>query len=351
VLLWGYLPTVISVGLMPVFLLGIERLVRAAKGGSLVGRPRDLILVCAAGIAVSWLHPWQGEVLLVTVIAAVALGRERRRQARMVLIPTLALVAPLIYYFLLSHTDAAWRFAAQQNARDGRLAAWAIAVALIPLVLPALAGLRARSWGDFPERMLVMWPVAVMAVYLFLSPSFPQHAFQGLSLPLAILAVRGLSTVQHRLAWGAILVAILVVPGTVHAARLMRDTVNAGVQPFYLQPGEDRALSYLSKLGEHGAVLSTPYLGSLVPARTGRHTWVGHPSWTRDFSARVVAADTLFDGRLSQARARALVRASRTKFILDDCGRHRAALPALKPIVTSVRRFGCASVYRVASTP
>jgi hypothetical protein len=343
ILLWGYLPATLSVGLMPLFLLGAERLVRSAP------RARDVAVVTACGVAASWLHPWQGEVLLVTAGAAVLLDTDRWRLARRLLVPGLGLVAPLLYYFVLSQADASWSFAQEENARGGRIAAWAIAVSLVPLVVPALAGWRDGSWGDLQERMLRLWPLAVIPVYLLLSPSFPQHAFEGISLPLAVLAVRGLRRARPRVAWLAAAAAILVVPGTIHAARLMRDTVNAGAQPFYLQPGEDRALAYLSSVKERGAVLSAPYLGSLVPARTGRATWVGHPSWTPGFPARAAEAEALFSGRLGGSRAQALVRSARVSLVLDDCAHRGAALQALKPIVVSVRRFGCASVYRVST--
>jgi hypothetical protein len=349
VLLWGYLPSALAVGLMPLFLLGVEGIARGGADGALARRSR-LLLVCACGAAVSWLHPWQGEVLLVTVAGALVLGRERRRQARLVLVPMLALLGPLLYYFVLSRADPAWSYAQHANQSIGHLGEGTIVLALAPIVVPALAGLPSQ-WDELHERMLVLWLPAVLAVYYVFSPSFPQHAFEGVGLPLAILAIRGLRRVKRRVVWGAALAAVLIVPGSVRALELLRDTVHIQNQPFYLQPGEDQALSYLSKVRESGAVLPTPYLGSLVPARTGRQTWIGHPSWTRDFAARASAADALFDGRLSDKRVRALVKTSSATFILDDCGRHAAALRDLQPIALSIRRFGCATVYRVPTSP
>ena len=40
-----------------------------------------------------------------------------------------------------------------------------------------------------------VWPLAALAVYLLPFGTFPYHAFQGLAIPLSILAVQGVLTV------------------------------------------------------------------------------------------------------------------------------------------------------------
>ena len=347
---WGYLPTVIAVGLMPVFLLGAERLVRPAGEGP-ERRWRYTALVAACGVTISWLHPWQGEIVLATVVAAIALGRFDRRYLALA-VPVAAAAAPLAYYVVLSRTDSAWELAQQANAvsglEGGHIPIGAVVLTLAPILLPALWGVRARV-EDFGERMLLLWPIAAALVFLFLSPSFPQHAFEGLSLPLAILAVRGLARLERPLAWTLAFAVAITVPGTVWGVTTMRDNINSGLQPFFLEPAEDDALDYLAAAPEPGGVLPTHYLGSLVPERTGRQTWVGHVSWTPDFQSRVRDTEALFHGTLPRARAVDLVRSSGAAFVLGDC-KHRAdLLPALDRIVVSVRRFGCTSVYRIRS--
>jgi hypothetical protein len=90
-------------------------------------------------------------------------------------------------------------------------------------------------------------------------------------------------------------------------------------------------------------VLATVYLGQLVPSRTGRETWLGHPSWTPDYAARGAAATELLSGRLPPARAEALVRRSGARFVLARCGERANLAGAAK----RVRRFGCATVYEL----
>jgi hypothetical protein len=343
VLLWGYLPTVIAVGLMPVFLLAVERVVR--------DRPASLrlpLLAAACGAAVSWLHPWQGEVLLVTVAAAVALTAEARRSLTRLVLPVAGLLAPLAYYFVLSRADADWRFAQQANVIGGHPRAWALLVTFLPLAAAAAAGLRPRT-PDLGERMLQLWPVAAVLVFVALSPSFAQHAFEGVAVPLGILAVRGVCRARHGLAWAVAFAALAVVPGSIHAGQFMADSASANAQPFFLQPGERDALAYLHDLSEPGAVLPTPFLSSLVPARTERKTWLGHPSWTRDYDRRAAEAAALFGGRLPPTAASEMIRRSGARFVLADCRSQATSMGALAPLASSVRRFGCASVYLVAA--
>jgi hypothetical protein len=341
VLLWGYLPTVIAIGLMPVFLLGAERLIRSENPAL-----RTQLVLAACGAAIAWLHPWQAEVVLVTTAAGVALGAESRRRAARLGLPFAGLLAPIAYYYVLSRADADWSFAQHANTAGGHVAAWALAIALLPVVVPAIAGLKLRE-ADLGQRMLQLWPAAALVVYLALSPSFAQHSLEGVGIPLGILAVRGVWRARNGIRWAAALTGLVVVPGCVHDVQLLSDAANADVQPFYLQRDDQRALDYLAHVRGPGAVLPSPFLSSLVPARTDRQTWIGHPSWTRDYSTRVAEANALFDGRLAGPDAVALVRRSGARFLLADCHQHGPALSSLDLIIDT-RRFGCASVYRVS---
>jgi hypothetical protein len=166
-------------------------------------------------------------------------------------------------------------------------------------------------------------------------------------VPLGMLAVRGVCRARSGLALAAALTLVLVVPACIHAGKLISDTAAANVQPYYLEPGERDALDYLDDSRAEGAVLPAPFLSSMVPARTGRKTWLGHPSWTRDYGRRLADASALFDGSLPAASAGALIKGSGARFVLADC-RHRAtAQRALAPLAASVRHFGCAAVYEV----
>lgn len=341
-LLWGYLPAALSVALMPVFLLGVERIARVPRPA-----PRDLAWVSAAGALASWLHPWQGQVLVIVAVGAVALERFPRRHWILAL-PVGATAAPLFYYFALSRLDPDWELAQRANELEGQLPLWAALVALAPLLAVGALGLRTmgRSLGD---RMLLLWLPAALLVLVALSPSFPQHALEGLSLPLAVLAVRAAGRLARPRAALTALAVALTLPGAAYWLDWMRDTVSAGGQAHYLEPGERAAFAFLDAEGEPGAVLADGYLGPLVPAKTGRATWVGHPSWTRDFHERARRSSELFDGRLDRADAGRLLRESQATFVLVDCDSAATAAAALRPFTVEPRRFGCATLYRVAA--
>jgi hypothetical protein len=96
-------------------------------------------------------------------------------------------------------------------------------------------------------------------------------------------------------------------------------------------------------------VISRVYLGELVPAATGRHTFVGDCLWSQPGCAkRQITVRKLFAGQLGRAQARWLIQSPHTRFLLADC-RQTVPLDRLFPnIIIAVHRFGCAAVYEVA---
>jgi hypothetical protein len=190
-----------------------------------------------------------------------------------------------------------------------------------------------------------------LAVYFQPAGTFPFHAFQGLALPLivlAVLAVRAWLGARPLPAWPvAIVLVLLIVPGTVYRIDLFRKTLGDGLQAHYLKPGEHDALVYLDKLHEPGGVLASYYIGPVIPAYTGRETWVGAGSWTPDFRGRAAQADRVVEGKLTPAQAERVVRGSGARFVLSDCNGRPDVSRLLRGFTLPPRRFGCAAVYRV----
>ena len=89
-------------------------------------------------------------------------------------------------------------------------------------------------------------------------------------------------------------------------------------------------------------------MGPMVPAHSDRNTWVGLLSWTPNFERRARAADALLAGQLRTSDARSLVHTSGARFVLSDCRLRADLTTVLRPMLESVRHFGCATVYRVA---
>lgn len=339
--LWDIVPTAIAVGLMPLFLLGAERLLdreRRAAGRSAAWYAG---WTAAAGATASWLHPWQGLTLLGIVGGLVLWGRLSRRYLPLA-VPVAGTLLPLVYYQALTRTDSAWHTVSQPNSMP-HVGDW-LFLGFAPLVLLALPGLARRPGQDLQERMLRLWPVAAMALYFALDTSYFYHAFAGITLPLAVLAVRGWRDLRTPGLAVAAAITVLTLPGLAYHL----DFMHREAPDHFLTKGESDAMTYLERSDRDGAVLSTPRLGVLVPPLSGRSTWFGHATWTPDNEGRKARAAALFDGALSPADALRTVRESKASFLLQGCDEGRADVrELLGPEVSAVRRFGCARVYEV----
>lgn len=330
--LWGYLFTGIAVGLMPLGLLAHER------GSTAVA--------ALAGLLVAWLQPWQGATYLLVVVGAEAMLWWRRgaRPGLAPLVVAAATTAPLVYYLVLLRTDTAWELAGRANDFEA-WAPWVMVVGLAPLVLPALTAPAPRPL-DFGQLALRGWPLAALIVYLQPFGTFPAHALQGVTLPLVTLAFLGIGGRLGAAALVAVTV-LFVVPGTLYRVDALRDAVAAGRQPFFLTDSELAALRWLDRAPGAGGVLAPVYSGLLVPAHSGRETWVGAGSWTPAFDARVQRAERLFSARMGKPEAERLVRESGARFVLSDCNGRVDATPLLRDVAGPPRRFGCATVWEV----
>lgn len=318
--LWGYLPTAIAVGLMAWFFTLVPRMLEAGDW------LRSGAVAAGAGLAISWLHPWQG-ITAVLVLAVLAPWSARRAR---LLVPAAATAAPLAYYAGLAHWDRAWDIAERQNEVPHAPAA-ALVLALAPALLLARSRLRSRT-AD--EIILGAWPLATLVNYVLISQSVPLHALEGLSIPLAVLGVRA----GLRRGVGAAIVLALTVPGMVLAFTSLRDSTRGHAQAFVLRDAEADALRTLPR---DGGVFTSAYLGAAVPVFTSRKTWVGHPSWTPSFTQRALVAEDVLAGRTHDAGR--VVRATGARFVVADCDHRRDLRPLLKP--AGVTRVGCATVY------
>jgi hypothetical protein len=337
--LWGYVPAALSVGLMCVVLLGLERALRGS------GR-RALLLAAGAAVLCAWLHPWQGITLALIVVGLAAL-RRRREEAGALLLMLVALALPLVYYGLLEHGDAAWRMAAH-NEQAPRLPATVLLACLGPLVALALAGLR-RVRADDPaaEQALILWVPAGLATY-WINGAFATHAFEGLMVPLAVLLVRAAARVRLPSALAWLCVLALTVPGLAYDARKFVRTSRSGLVQYALPRPDVEALRWVTDHAPAGGVLAPTPFAAVVPSQTGRAVWVGHGDWSPRYPVRARQVERLFTGRMRDvAAARAFVRATGARLLVADCDHSHgeaALTQALGPLIAQVHRFGCARV-------
>jgi hypothetical protein len=361
---WGYPFGLIAVALI---VYGLLRYDRARAAGQIAWAPGLL------GALASSLHPWQGEIMVLVVagaelVRAPQIVRELKHDHpvrplwRRPVDPRLALplatialtAAPLVYYLALGHLDVNWEMA-RQNAKH-TFPFWAIAIGAAPLAVFAALGYRGRP-TDFLELSMRMWVPAALVIYVLSATalsSAPLHAFNGITIPLALLAVTGVRrSGLARIPRGRLLagtaVLLGVVPANVYAmAYAHKYTEPQGANANYIRPDEQRAINYLAHDRTPGGVLSQFYLGEIVPGYTGRQAFVGDCLWTEPHCIpRSLAADRLFTGSLSPTAARRFVRQTGARFLLASCLDSVDLRPVLGAMIVDTRRFGCATVWEL----
>ncbi len=346
--MWGYPFALLSLAAMVGALIAYER----------ASSPRAIWGTALLAGLVTWLQPWEGEVLVLVVVGAEAglwaSGSRPRVSVALLVIGTSLL--PLAYFVALGRWDPSWRLGQQASA--GSYPPGTLILTLAPLALPALLAYRRRPMS-FLAAALRAWPPAALVVFVLAELGIgnsPMHGFLGISVPLALLAVEGVVASVGRgvgrsfrfrslLAVAAMLA--LTVPVAVfelrHAWWLLRPRENV------VTTGEWRALRYLSGDRAEGGVLTAWHLGQLVPATTARHTYIGNQYWSQpDAHRRSNLAWALFTGEMNAPAARRFVLSTHARFLLADCHARTARLKTeLGLIIQAQRSFGCATLFRV----
>lgn len=349
--LWGYVPSALGLALVPVALLATERALDPDRAGAWAPRRarrgptavRPLLLATLASLVASWLHPWQGITLGLIYVGLAAV--RRLRGAAVLAVPAIGAGLPLLYYYLLSHHDAAWKLASHYEVIS-RLPALVLLAGFGPLALIAALGVR-RPDGDLAEQALLLWVGGCVLTY-FLNDSFAPHALQGLSLPLSVLAVRGWQRLRLPAILGVACVALITIPGLAFNARKFVRTANSTkLVQYYLPQSDAQALDWVAGHAPGGGVLAPTPFASVVPSQTGRPVWAGHGYWSQDYPVQAHVVDRLFGGRMSATASRAFVASTDARILISDC-RHPADLSRkLGSSVSAVHQFGCARVYVV----
>jgi len=355
---WGY-----PFGLMAVSLIvfGLLRYDRARSAG----RP-DPVPGLLGALAAT-LHPWQAETMIV-VIAGAELVRwreavdwwrtaQRRRLALPVM--TVALAAtPLVYYAVLGHVDISWTLA--RVASKHTFSFWSIAIGIGPLAVFSLLGYRGPARG-FLDLVLRVWMPAAIVIYLVSASGFsatPLHAFDGITIPLAILAVNGVRRSRlTRIPRPRMLAVAAIVLGVVPANAYAIVTAHEFVDPTpgnanFITRDERAALSYLGRDRLPGGVLSSFYLGEVIPGRTGRHAYLGDCLWSEPRCVpRAEIVSSVLDGTMPIAASRRFVVQTGARFLLVGCEPRVNIGRRLRPLIASTRRFGCAALFTLRPEP
>jgi len=350
---WGYTFGLLAIGLM-LFSLVVYGHVRDGAEG----RPRGLIWVPGVLAAVAaLLHPWQGELIILIVLGAEATLWWLDRRRPPIALPVITVIvtgAALLYYEALGRTDPSWKLAREASKHSFSLAT--ILLAIVPLLIPALLAYPQRP-RSFLAAATRLWPVAALAIYVLSASAVsatPLHSFEGITVPLSILAIQGIRRLPFkRLPGWPVLAVAAVLAATVPAMVSELATAKTDVAPEpgnanFITKDEHAAIRYLANDPQPGGVLSRFYLGTIVPAETGRRTYVGDCLWSEpNCPARAQITQMIFDEEVPAATSRWLVEQIGARFVLADCTTRPDMASVLAPITESVHRFGCATVYTV----
>ena len=355
---WGYTFGLLALSAMLFALFAYERArARATAGDRAFPWVPGLL-----GALASLLHPWQGELMILIIVGTeLTLWRRDPRTSRRVALPLITVIAtglPLAYYAILGRADLSWRLARVASKHSFSLTT--ILLAVLPLLIPALLAVRIRP-RTFLGMVTRIWPLAALVIFLLSATDVsatPLHAFEGITIPLSVLAIEGLQRVGFgRLRGRRVIMllglAVATIPATVYELHSVEPLVapspgNAN----FITPGEHHALQFLAADRQPGGVLTRFYLGAVVPAQTGRQTFVGDCLWSQPrCTPNAQLAQMIFDGSLPADVTRTFVSQIGARFVLADCETRPDMGAVLAPITSSVHRFGCAAVYVLRSPP
>ena len=367
----GYFPIALTVTAMIGYLIALERLIgtldRPTLGAERVRRapPSRRLRARGAGFAAAalgataaFLHPWQGIELAVLTVGVAIWGRLLSRRNVRLLLPLAGVALPLLYYLILPRIDAGWATPGRGSGphQPGMpLLGWLTTFG--PVALASIPGWRTRATSD-RQRLLRLWPIAVLITFVAV-PTGKFHAFAGVSVPLALLAVQGWRRVLEErrqggrnprvlrflVGAGVVVLVFGAAPATTWLLIKRRLDIQAVAE---LDRPDADALDYLARQ-PRGGVLSTSKVGIWVPALTDDSTYVGHVVWSPQWSQRRNYVSRLFHFRgkrpLSPTAALALIEQPGARYVLEPCGARAKLWPLLEPRGYSRHAFGCATVY------
>ena len=304
---WGYVFGLLALAAIVVALLALRHAPGAA--GRLVLAARRCSARCA-----TLMHPWQGELLILLIVggelvAGAACGSRSTGGGSALAALTVGLtVLPLLYYAVLGQRRPVLELARDASKHDVSRCGRSL-LAILPLLIPALLAYRRQARRRSSARRRRRGPARVLILYLLSASALgatPLHAFQGITIPLAVLAVQGVASVPalRRLpraagCRGARCRARHDPERRIRAQERARDTVAPQPDNATSSPRDERdALSYLAKdtaarRRARAAAISGRWSRPRPAAARSSVTACGR---SRTATSRVQAARDLFNG-------------------------------------------------------
>ncbi len=291
-----------------------------------------LLYVTVLSAALSLVDPSPLPALLLTVLAWSASHLMRGYWLHLYkLLAILPAVGILLWISVQAMSDPVGRAIANPPLIPPPL--WRVLLSHGLLILAALTVVT-RSWKNGPTwQFVILWTLACFLV-VYCNPGMrPRRLFEGLHIPLALLATNGWCEVIRKdfvlinrfpYLFKFILIPLLL-SGTIHYSwwqlkqfgdneRLVRDRK---ALTLYLTRDDLNILRWLKEQEESGAVLASYLMAAHIPYRTRRTVFVGHWSATVDVKSKILISNEIFSGQMPVDEAKALFQKHRIRFALS----------------------------------
>jgi hypothetical protein len=193
--------------------------------------------------------------------------------------------------------------------------------------------------------------ILILPVLLYLPINPQRRLAEGVQLPLAALAVTGLTMALRRWQkWLTPVALLLTLPTAVLLWLGALAVAQAPSEPIFHPTDELAAFAWLAEHGHTGEVaLSAQSTGNALPAYTPLVPFIGHGPETLDLERKAALVAAFYQGATHSVERRALLGGERIRYVIF--GPHERALgdfdPALVPYLTQRFAQGEYAVYEV----
>jgi hypothetical protein len=193
--------------------------------------------------------------------------------------------------------------------------------------------------------------ILLAPLLLYLPIATQRRLAEGLQLPLAALAVLGLTVALKRWQrWLTPAVLLLTLPTAVLLWLGALAVARTPSEPIFHPADQLSAFAWLAEHGRPGQVaLSAQSTGNPLPAYTGLVAFIGHGPETLNLPEKSAIVAAFYQGPTHAVERRALLANGRIRFVIF--GPHERALgdfdPTLAPYLTERFRRGDYAVYEV----
>ncbi|XOU94203.1 MAG: hypothetical protein ACNFW9_05155 [Candidatus Kerfeldbacteria bacterium] len=257
------------------------------------------VLAGFACLLMLWFHPFNGPTIygVLAVYLLIIFLRNKgitwsyiRHYAVLCLIP----IPVVLYFYLMNKADWVIRAWQSQNILPSP-SVWMYLIGyglLIPMLIFGLWSVFKKM--DNKKSFVVAWFIT-SAIAIYVPISFQRRLSEGLHIPIAILAMLGILFVfnwirSKRGKWSLwnsafVMILLLFLPMTNFLIIGQDITLYSKAKdlPYYIYQDEVNAMHWLrDNITIDEITFSSKYMGSFIPAHSGRVVWIGHSPQTVD---------------------------------------------------------------------